>query len=277
MNFANDARRALIRFGKAQPFILCFVVCVAYIEVSYALFDENYLYFYDCTIVNTPINFYLAKIVEYDWFVVIVSLMISLAIEVCKWNLYATLFLIVQLIEKSYLTFELEPTYIYIICLANILVAGYLTYKGIRILTNKKNIRTREELIKEYVAKDKEIYRLREESIDILKDIAATFEHKVGEIIKWTEQGGKRRVGGSIYHPEYVDMPDKERIAVLTAIKPSVRTWNDKEPYVFWNLEFKPLKKNGELSQNRVCPHDYEWTGEIYKDFIGKIIDNEKI
>lgn len=134
MNFANSARRVLIRFGKAQPFILCFVVCIAYMEVLFALSCDLYLHFYDCVIVDTPINFFIASIVEYDWFVVIVSLMISLAIEVCKWNLYATFFLIAHLLEKSYFDFELEPTTIYIICLANILVAGYLTYKGIKIL-----------------------------------------------------------------------------------------------------------------------------------------------
>ena len=134
MNFANSARRLLIRFGKAQPFILCFVVFAAYIEVVYALFCENYLYFYDCVVVNTPINFYVASIVEYDWFIVIVSLMISFAIEVCKWNIYTTLFLIIQLIEKSYFDFEIEPTTIYLICLANIIVASYLTLKGIKIL-----------------------------------------------------------------------------------------------------------------------------------------------
>ena len=134
MNFANSARRLLIRLGKAQPFILCFVVFVAYIEVVYALFCENYLYFYDCVVVNTPINFYVASIVEYDWFIVIVLLMISFAIEVCKWNIYTTLFLIIQLIEKYYFDFELELTAIYIICTLNIIVAGYIAYKGIKIL-----------------------------------------------------------------------------------------------------------------------------------------------
>ena len=42
--------------------------------------------------------------------------------------------LFVHLTEKSYFDFELEPTTIYIICLANIIVAGYITYKGIKIL-----------------------------------------------------------------------------------------------------------------------------------------------
>ena len=42
-------------------------------------------------------------------------------------------------VENEYfLTVELEPTTIYIICIANIIVAGYLTYKGIKILLNHK-------------------------------------------------------------------------------------------------------------------------------------------
>lgn len=134
MNVPNNARRLLIRFGKAQPFIICFVVCIAYIEIVYSLYLDNYMYFNDCTIINTPINFYIADIMEYDLFVVIVSLIISLAIEVCKWNIYATMFLFAHLFEKSYFDFELEPTAIYIICLANIIVAGFLTYKGMKIL-----------------------------------------------------------------------------------------------------------------------------------------------
>lgn len=134
MNLANKARRLLIRFGKVQPFIICAIVCMAYIEVVYALTCNNYLYFYDCTIINTPINFYIANIFEYDWLYIAISLIISLAIEVCKWNLYVTAFLFIHLIEKSYFNFEIEPTYIYIICIANIIIAGYLTLKGINIL-----------------------------------------------------------------------------------------------------------------------------------------------
>jgi hypothetical protein len=44
------------------------------------------------------------------------------------------MYLGINLWEKSYLDFELEPTTIYIICIINILVAGWLTYKGIKIL-----------------------------------------------------------------------------------------------------------------------------------------------
>lgn len=135
MNIANNARRLLIRFGKSQPFILCFIVCVAYMETTYSLLCGNFLYFNDCVVVNTPFSFYIANVFEYDWFVVVTSLIISFAIEVCKWNLYATAFLVTNLLARYYFDFELEPTAIYIICVANILVSGFLTFKGIRILT----------------------------------------------------------------------------------------------------------------------------------------------
>ena len=58
--------------------------------------------------------------------------------NVLKWNLWAVFYLFVYLAEKSYFDFELEPTTIYIICLANIIVAGYLTYKGLRIISRKQ-------------------------------------------------------------------------------------------------------------------------------------------
>lgn len=138
MNLANGARRLLIRFGKAQPFILCFIVCAAYTETLFSLCCENYLYFHDYAIVNTPINFFVANIAEYDWLLVSVSLITSIAIEVCKWNIYATVFLFLQLLEKSYFDFELEPTYIYIICTLNIIVAGYLTLKCVKILISNR-------------------------------------------------------------------------------------------------------------------------------------------
>jgi hypothetical protein len=61
-------------------------------------------------------------------------LTMSIAIEACKWNLWTTFYVFAHIAEKYYFDFELEPTTIYIICIANIIIAGYLTYKGIRIL-----------------------------------------------------------------------------------------------------------------------------------------------
>ena len=65
-------------------------------------------------------------------------LITSIAIEACKWNLWATFYAFAHISEKFYFDFELEPTTIYLICIANILVAGYLTLKGISILTRKQ-------------------------------------------------------------------------------------------------------------------------------------------
>lgn len=131
---ANKARRILITIGKIIPFVLCFVVSIAYLETIYALLLENYLYFWDCTILNTPLSFFIASIFEYDLLVCIITLIISIAIEACKWNIWATFYLFIHLAEKSYFDFELEPFAIYSICVINILVAGYLTYKGVYIL-----------------------------------------------------------------------------------------------------------------------------------------------
>lgn len=137
MSIANNSRRLLIRLGKVQPFMLCFIVCLAYIETIFSLYNENFIYFRDCVVVNTPISFAIANLFEYDWIFITLSAIISLGIEVCKWNLYATTFLFLHLFEKYYFDFELEPTAIYIICTLNIIVAGWLTYKGLKILINK--------------------------------------------------------------------------------------------------------------------------------------------
>jgi hypothetical protein len=64
----------------------------------------------------------------------VVLCIISIAIETCIYNKLACGYLGVNLAEKSYFDFELEPTTIYIICLENILVAGYLTFKRIKTL-----------------------------------------------------------------------------------------------------------------------------------------------
>lgn len=135
MNIANKARKSLIRFGKLLPFALCFLICCCYIEILYSLTTQNYLHFSDCTIINTPINFYIAEhIFEYDWLVVGVALIISFAVEACLWNRLSICYAAVQLWLKSYIDFELEPTTIYIICIINIAISGYLTLQGIKRL-----------------------------------------------------------------------------------------------------------------------------------------------
>ena len=134
-NLPNSARRLLIRSGKALPFVLCFVVCIAYAESAFAVTTGDYLTFGDTIVPNTPISFAIAaKFFEYDWLITILVGVISLAIEACKWNIFAVLYLFLNLFEKTYFDFELEENTIIAICAANVAVSGYLTYTGIKIL-----------------------------------------------------------------------------------------------------------------------------------------------
>ncbi len=137
-NLITSIRRLLIRFGKAIPFILSFVVCVSYIECLMAMFTDNIVVYDNYAIPYTPISYKLASIFEYDWMTILAITILSYAVETCVWNKIGIAYLAVQLAFKNYIAnFELEPTTIYIICLANIIIAGYLTIKGIKILLNQ--------------------------------------------------------------------------------------------------------------------------------------------
>jgi hypothetical protein len=66
-----------------------------------------------------------------------VLIVMGIAFRTCIYNKLACLYLGINLFEKSYFDFELEPTAIYIICTLNIIVAGYLTFRGLKILLSK--------------------------------------------------------------------------------------------------------------------------------------------
>lgn len=131
-------RRLLIRIGKTLPFVLCVAILVSYVETALNLATSHFLCLDGVVIPNTPISFVVGQIFEYDLLVCCIMLTMSIAIEACKWNFWATFYAFVHIAEKYYFDFELEITAIYIICLANIIVAGYLSYKGIRIIINRK-------------------------------------------------------------------------------------------------------------------------------------------
>ena len=135
----NKVRRLLIQIGKSLPFLSCFLVFVSYAENLFALATNDFLYYDWYYIVNTPISFAIGLKFEYDLLMVVVAMILSIAIETCKWNKFALCYLTTNLFQKSYLAnIELDALVIYIICLVNILVAGYLTYKGIKILLSNK-------------------------------------------------------------------------------------------------------------------------------------------
>lgn len=127
-------RRLLIRLGKCLPFILCGTICVSCVEMLIALATHDFIDYNGIIILNTPISFAIGLYFEYDTLVCVLSFVLSIAIEACKWNLWALLYLFVHLAEKSYFDFELDIWQIYIISILNLVISAYFTYKGIKIM-----------------------------------------------------------------------------------------------------------------------------------------------
>lgn len=96
-------------------------------------------------------------------------------------------------------------------------------------------------------------------------ELSSLAPHKIGEIIKWREIKHKR-VGGTWIKPIYEDIDCGERQGVLRRVEVLIE--NYKEIDVYYRYEFAAIKKDGGVSANNVYPRkDYEWTGEIHKDF----------
>lgn len=132
--FIHKTRVALIRIGKVLPFVICLIVLVSYAESCIGLYKHDFILYDDYVIINKPISFFIGNYFEYNVQMLVVLCVISISISTCIYNKLACVYLGVNLIEKSYFNFELEPTYIYIICITNIIVSSYLIYKGIRRL-----------------------------------------------------------------------------------------------------------------------------------------------
>ena len=136
----HGARKALIMAGKCLPFILCFIILVAYAETLFACLLSHYLMYGGVVIPNTPLSFIVGLVFECDYLVVGLACLVSLAIEACKWNFIADFYMLFHLLEKSYFDFELSIESIYIIVIANILVSGYIVFKGIKTFTKTKQL-----------------------------------------------------------------------------------------------------------------------------------------
>lgn len=138
MNVIYHTRVLLINIGKVLPFIVCGIVIISYFESVLALYSQDYLLYDDYVILRKPLSYFIGSYFEYNLQMLVVLCIISIAIETCIYNKLACGYLGINLAEKSYFDFELEPTTIYIICLVNIIVAGYLTVKGIKIISRKQ-------------------------------------------------------------------------------------------------------------------------------------------
>ena len=136
----NKIRRLLINLGKVLPFILCFVLLIGYSESIISLAFDNYLNYENYLTLNTPLSFWIALKFQYDYLTLFIITIISFAIETCKWNKLAILYLLMQLWEKDYFfTIELYKEYIYLICMINLIVCTFFVFKGITILFRKNN------------------------------------------------------------------------------------------------------------------------------------------
>lgn len=127
---ANSARRLLINSGKVLPFALCFILSISYSETLVAIITENFLEYEGYVVLNTPISFRIAKVFRYDWLIMILVFVISIAIEACKWNMYASMYLAVHLLEKHYFTFEMEMGSVALVAGLNLTIAVFFVYKG---------------------------------------------------------------------------------------------------------------------------------------------------
>lgn len=126
-------RIILINIGKILPFIICSIVLVSYLESIVSMYNEDYILYDSYVILRKPVSYFIGSYFEYNLQMLVVLCIISISIETCVYNKLTCLYLGINLLERSYFDFELEPTAIYVICLANIIVAGYLTVKGIML------------------------------------------------------------------------------------------------------------------------------------------------
>lgn len=129
-----QARIALIRIGKVLPFVVCAIVMLSYAETAFALATSAFVEWDGYVVPYKPITWLIGLYFEYNLQTLVVLCVLSIAIRTCIYNKLACAYLGVNLLEKWYFDFELDIICIYIICLANIIVAGYLTYKGIIII-----------------------------------------------------------------------------------------------------------------------------------------------
>ena len=134
----TTARRLLINIGKVLPFAICLLVLITYAETLFSCVLSDFITYGGMVIPNTPISFVIARLFEYDLVVVVVAFVTSIAIQACKWNLYAILYLLCNLTEKYVFDFEMELEMVYLIISLNIIASGFFVYKGISIYLKLK-------------------------------------------------------------------------------------------------------------------------------------------
>lgn len=129
-----NARSTLIRIGKALPFVICAFVMFSYIETTFAIMTDSFVEWGGYIIPKKPITWMISPFIEYNTQTLVILWVLSIAIRTCAYNKCSCAYLTLNMFEKSFFDFELEPTYIFFICMLNIAISGYLTWKGVKRL-----------------------------------------------------------------------------------------------------------------------------------------------
>lgn len=126
---------------------------------------------------------------------------------------------------------------------------------------------TKEELIKKYYECQDKIKELEAKKQNTLAELAKMAEHKVGEIIQWTETNRWKNVG-TTWRPQLVDLPDIVHKAVLTRVNVHISSMFNSVDFTY---EFSRIKNDGSISGNNCYPRqNFVWTGEIHEDYKDK-------
>lgn len=130
------SRITLIRIGKILPFVMCTFIFFSYFESISSLFTNDVVLCDNYTILRKPFSLFIGNYFEYNIQTLVIITIISIAVETCIYNKLSCVYLGINLFEKSFFEFEMDAWLIYLICISNILVAGFLVYKGLIRLNN---------------------------------------------------------------------------------------------------------------------------------------------
>ncbi len=131
----HNARKLMIRSAKVFPFAMCLIVCLSYVEGVFSLLTCNYGVTGNSIVLYKPISWFIGDIFMYDWGIVVIAIVLSVAVETCVWNKISILYLCVNLYERTYfIEIELYKEWILVISIVNIAASGYCVHKGFKRL-----------------------------------------------------------------------------------------------------------------------------------------------
>ena len=131
----NRFRRLLIQIGKVMPFILCFVVFIGYVETLVWVIVGHSVVYGNNVVICSYFSIAIGSVFEYNYMTVIAMFILSVAIETCYWNKLACLYLLIHIAFKIYIQdVELDESMVVILSTINVVVSGFLVYKGVKMV-----------------------------------------------------------------------------------------------------------------------------------------------